>query len=408
MSGFTWLDYSEKERQQVLQVIELFREDDTRDELGIGTIRDTIADLLFPGTSTIQTRLRYFLFIPWLLKMIEQKRVPSHKASTRSRDYQGRLRDVLMSQTAGDGVIGAVAGYKVQRLPSNIYWNGLDKWGIRLFHGTEMSYYHSLDGFYDRQRTNRVSADGEPDKEVLVENWDPALPSCPEKLLEKTTFRLKKEEATYLLDRIRTHQPDSLLRHLMERAETVADEVRFVWEHHAIEEMPREIQDQVIHARNFSEVMHGAALLYNLILAEQRSWDERIQNYQKLINQWQNLMHTRKLAIISWNMDAFWNLVREGGGRFTPHTRSFIEKWIGLVRDAGDHHSFSSNNAARNMIVDRERQIKRNRARINNTSLQESWQGNSGAAQLEYRWNVPVRSYLNDMAKALSTKYDHA
>ena len=390
----------------MLQAIELYREDDTRDELGIGTIRDSIADLLFPGTSTIQTRLRYFLFIPWLLKMIEQKRVPSQKASNRSRDYQGSLREALMSQTADDGIIGIVAGYKVKRLPSNIYWNGLDKWGIRLFHGTEMSYYHSLDGFYDRQRTNRVSGNGEPNKEVLVENWDPALPMCPEKLLEEASFQLNKEEATYLLDRIRTHKPNSLLRYLIERAETVPDEVRYVWEHHAITEIPQKIQDQVLHARNFSEVMHGAALLYNLILAEQLLVDERIQNYRKLIDQWQNLMRTRELAIISWSMEEFWILVKGTGANL--RTKSFIEKWFGLVRDTASNHSFSDNTVARNLIIDRERCIKGRRARVNNSSLKKSRQMNFGAAQLEYRWNNPVRSYLNDMAKALSMKYDHA
>ena len=55
-STFTWLDHSEHERRQMLDVIDLFRERDTRDELGLGTIRDAFADLSFPATSTIQTR----------------------------------------------------------------------------------------------------------------------------------------------------------------------------------------------------------------------------------------------------------------------------------------------------------------------------------------------------------------
>ena len=65
-SSLTWLDFSERERRRALEVIDQFREESTRDELGIGSIRDAIADLLFPGTSTVQTRARYFLFIPWL------------------------------------------------------------------------------------------------------------------------------------------------------------------------------------------------------------------------------------------------------------------------------------------------------------------------------------------------------
>jgi hypothetical protein len=56
MSTFVWLDYSEGERRKMLDVVDLFREHDTRDELGIGSVRDAFADMLFPGTSTIMTR----------------------------------------------------------------------------------------------------------------------------------------------------------------------------------------------------------------------------------------------------------------------------------------------------------------------------------------------------------------
>ena len=62
-STFAWLDYSESDRRKALDVVDLFREQDMRDELGIGTVRDTIADSLFPGISTIQIRASYLLFI---------------------------------------------------------------------------------------------------------------------------------------------------------------------------------------------------------------------------------------------------------------------------------------------------------------------------------------------------------
>jgi uncharacterized protein DUF6361 len=65
MSAFVWLDYSERERRKMLDVVDLFREHDTRDELGVGSVRDAFADMLFPGTSTIMTRARYFLLVPW-------------------------------------------------------------------------------------------------------------------------------------------------------------------------------------------------------------------------------------------------------------------------------------------------------------------------------------------------------
>ncbi len=39
-------------------------EPSTLDVLSLGTIRDAFADILSPGTSTVQTRLRYFIFLP--------------------------------------------------------------------------------------------------------------------------------------------------------------------------------------------------------------------------------------------------------------------------------------------------------------------------------------------------------
>lgn len=59
-SVLSWLSHSESEHQRALEVIDLFREEGTRDELGIGRIRDAFSERLLPGTSTIQTRAGYF------------------------------------------------------------------------------------------------------------------------------------------------------------------------------------------------------------------------------------------------------------------------------------------------------------------------------------------------------------
>jgi hypothetical protein len=44
-------------------VLEHFNEQGSVDELGLGSLRDAISNTLFPGTSVLLTRLRYFLFI---------------------------------------------------------------------------------------------------------------------------------------------------------------------------------------------------------------------------------------------------------------------------------------------------------------------------------------------------------
>ena len=76
-SHFAWIDFSDTERQRMMDVIRLFHQQDTRDELGIGSIRDAFANHFFPGTSTVQTRARYMLFIRGL-RALEKKMVPSH------------------------------------------------------------------------------------------------------------------------------------------------------------------------------------------------------------------------------------------------------------------------------------------------------------------------------------------
>ena len=58
----------------MLQVVDLFREKGTVDELGLGAIRDAFSDQFFPGTSTLQSRTRYWLFVPWLYQRLEKER----------------------------------------------------------------------------------------------------------------------------------------------------------------------------------------------------------------------------------------------------------------------------------------------------------------------------------------------
>ena len=57
-STFGWLDTDRTQRQQMLELVDQFREQGTIDDIGIGQVRDAIGDLLFPGTSTLHTRMR--------------------------------------------------------------------------------------------------------------------------------------------------------------------------------------------------------------------------------------------------------------------------------------------------------------------------------------------------------------
>ena len=117
MSTFTWIDHSEKQRRQILEAIDLFREKDTRDELGLAGIRDTFSDMLFPGTGALQTRARYFFFVPWMyLELRGRSRLVRPRSRRRGRAFEIGLIDGW--RTPGPaGTIGIHARASLQRIP---------------------------------------------------------------------------------------------------------------------------------------------------------------------------------------------------------------------------------------------------------------------------------------------------
>src|ERR1700722_17876295 len=68
LSVLGWIDFSSEHREKVKTVIDLLAIPGVVDELGVGSIRDCFSDTLFPGISTIQTRAKYFVTLPRLLR----------------------------------------------------------------------------------------------------------------------------------------------------------------------------------------------------------------------------------------------------------------------------------------------------------------------------------------------------
>ena len=69
-----WVDFSKTERDKVVSILRLLGTQTALDELGIGTVRDAFSDMLFPGISTLQTRAKYFVILPYLFAQAENHR----------------------------------------------------------------------------------------------------------------------------------------------------------------------------------------------------------------------------------------------------------------------------------------------------------------------------------------------
>lgn len=393
-SFFAWMDYSERERRTALDVIDLFREQDTRDELGIGTVRDALADLFFPGTTTIQTRARYFLFVPWIYLELERLRVPSSQVSARARREEATLIDALLKSDDQDGLIGKDARAALKRLPSSVYWFGLRRWGIRLFPGSQDQYHRSLDAFYasgSRFSRSWCNDEGEPVEGSVRRNWHAAILPRPDGFPREASLHLARAEAEYLRERILAHVPGTLLAFLVDHGAPF-DRVDLLWRHPLAPQLPHAIAEQVEHARAFSETIHGAALLYNLMLAELAEMSERIDQYRTKLQQWSALLVERVEAIGEWDRHRFWEIVASGGARIPVRTHSFIDAWLDLIFSSTSlrqtTRTVTENKRARDLIYDRERAIKRERSRLHNRRALELWSGAAGTAQLDYRWPV--------------------
>ena len=151
-SELSWIDFSAEDKNAMLNVINMFREQDTRDELGFASIRDSYSDYFFPGTTTIQTRAKYMLFVPWIYQRIESKNIEPSKIEDKARNEEVRLIHCLKENNQTEGLIGMYAGSTLQRLPSNIYWFGLLSWGIRFFPGTIYEYHRYIARENHKQR----------------------------------------------------------------------------------------------------------------------------------------------------------------------------------------------------------------------------------------------------------------
>ena len=333
-SSFAWLDYSEQERQRMLEVVELFSEKNTVDELGIGAVRDAYANLLFPGTTTIQTRASYFLFVPWIYQLVE-KTHPDDIA-VQARRLETTLIGTLIKSDDNRRTIGMDARDRLKRLASNVYWQGLAVWGIRTFPGSQDQYHRTLKSSFTSRSQALRADDGDIPEGQTIRNWHAGLPPIPEGFPNKgISHRLAEIEATYLRERVMANCPGSLLAFILDN-ELETKDVEFPWDHDHVENFTAPLRNQLLHARNFSEVIHGAALLYNLMLAEKAKSIEMIENYGRRLEDWRIMIVNRQTALVEWDRQQFWTFAYKGNARITNMTRTFIaflagasyQRWI--------------------------------------------------------------------------------
>ncbi len=370
-------------------MIDLFSEPGTLDELGIGAVRDGFADRFFPGTSTIQTRVRYFLLIPWIYRSIESRYAGRPGIADKARAAEIRLIEALMASDDSAGTIGQQARWRLKRLPTDVYWQGMATWGIRASPGSREQYHRRIETLDPDARQVLRTDDGEPlDSVANDQAWHAYLPDPPDGFPRIASLRLSSGDAEYLTERILTMASDTLLAVLVKEGKP-SEPVSFVWDHPQLGEFPETMREEVEHAHCFSEAIHGSALLYNLLLAERSADRDRADGYRHWLEEWSTGLEERGRELADWNRPDFWEVVARTQARVTPQTRDFIDRWLDIALTGPT--AVADDDRARDLVAEREVSVKGPHARLANDRALEGWSGASGTAQLDYRWPVAQR-----------------
>jgi hypothetical protein len=398
-----WVDHDSEHEQSILRALGAAKGHDARDELGLGTIRDSFADLFFPGLSTIQERVRYFLFVQWCCE-IASRQGHAHRIAEELRKIEIALIKTLSPLGEGEGVIGIVSQENLERMPSEIYWNGLFVLGMRRVHGNRLRWARQISAAREGARLATISED--VDGSGAETGFDRARPDPPAGFPLKTglTFILDVDEATFLRRRLRNacidptgrgHEynlfgPFSSYLH-----KTSASDA---WDHPLVSNLRTSARDLLTLGAAFSRLMRGAVIVYNLRVAELMLSDggklgvrdRHVSDFGK----WKDQLAPADTDLVIRRIDELPALGMITRHSVDPFTVLFVRHWAELCQTP---ETLLTDGRAAKLVSDREVFLKgaSGTSRIKSRKARARWRGDSGSV-LDYRWGV-ARRYLNDL-----------
>lgn len=399
-SRIAWLDASTEEQRRVREVVQLFSQSETVDELGGRKIVITIADALFPGTSVLHSRARYLLFVPWFCQAAASRKNPLATLDY----YERKLIARFLEENEVAGLVGRDAGPRVKQLPSIMYWTAFEAWGILRWPGTIEQTLH---------RTGALRRDGPEEVDELAGRslavWDAGVGEIPTGFPEQTIdggFALKHTEACWLRDRLLLHTESSLLAHLIHTETPLEPSSRAPWHDPACQSAPPTILSVLNDAERFALASDGARLLYSLLVAEKyvaagyTQVNVEFDRFRKLLDEWAQEVHHRAILFEGWDRASFWAFVQSANVRIDPFSRTFFDTWLELTQ-RGDVDDIADRSDLRQSVSGREAFLKRGQARLVNQKLLGAWSGGT-AARVTFRW-AQVHRLVTDVLDGLGS-----
>lgn len=392
-----WIDLSPRDRNKILSVLSLLSIPGAVDELGTGVVRDGFSDMFFPGTSTLQTRAKYFLLVPYILRELEQEKnlTPKELLSRLTKEEIQFIK--MLNQDNAEGVIGARSGESLQRKPSSIYWNGLIAFNI--FNGPQRlslnEYAQAICAL--KKQKNIISSTGHTDQGEGTDDlysisnlagnfWRAPIP--PTNWRNDITIDLTNEEALFLRERITKSEQskNSLMAFILKNnlVEVVeCSDLSMVGQRF---DLPSNLREGYEMALRFSKFVYGATIRYNIILSNGQN--------ENANEQWAEWYESIKEGFVQ-NYD-----VRESfqhlsiSGRNAARLLPFLKKWQETVL-SGNCEEMDK------LIISREIELKgRERAKLNNSGSFRWKEGIWLGARLQYRYSN-ARRLIEDIFKGI-------
>jgi len=378
-------------------------EQGVRDEVGFLALHQGYANRFFPGTSVLQTRLRYILFVPWLYEEARNRNLSETPARAISRmeiSLAGRLK-----KTGQDGVIGGRSYPDPTSQPASmVYWTALGTWGI-----LRPTMAGSVPGraVVNRMLVNHstvpllVDDDGEPTDEGMELFVN--IPKPPKEWSDKNaslSFDIRPEEVSFLQRHLsavaRPGSPDktSLLSCLVERAVPV-EEIQSPWDRKIMAVADADDSAALRRAGQASSLAAIGRAIYSALVEELREHDgkETPKHHRSQI-----LQTIPKYITPATNLDI--EAVEQDIPGISPHFITLLhetQRWL----KTGKHRYLDLLEVYQKAEIPR----KGSRSRLPSTPAAKKrraeWgiEDNTIAEPLWYRWHN-VRRILSDLRRA--------
>lgn len=346
------------------------------DELGIGRIRDRLADTIFPGISTIQTRAKYLFIVPYILRDYLYLSA-REKAKTTAAKYlfeqERKVKDKLRSLHHGEigtGIIGITLphGTASVRPPSEVYWVGLNTFNCVETKGLSISsFLKNIQALNQSLTFAGNDSESGDDADAGIDHFNDISVPASKDWMNTLEIDLTPHEADFLRNAWRAGSNLKLKNSLLPKVfednileNAILDSSlfeEFARKALTSKALPEHLSKQILLAHDFAQLMDGAHILYNHIIQEHFFTEEYDGGY---LDDWEKWMNNLPSAMLNYS-----GFHIHHSGTFSE-ANYFINEWWQLVQA---HQQLPSAGVLRmqSLIRTREATVKGRKARLRNS-----------------------------------------